>query len=138
MPGFKKNELYLSILNGKNTETFHYQVRYAKQRCLIVELMSFAKRLSEKNSNEYSEKMINPSSKTPLVDKTPDKIVQNLLGLSSNQNSETKPLKLFKNDRIIPAKQLFQCEVNRKNQNILSGHKKVWLHVGTSQIIISM
>ena len=138
MPGFKKNELYLSIFNGKIIETFHYQVRYAKQRCLVVELISFAKRLAEKNTNEYSEKMINPCSNPPLIERTPEKIVQNMLGLSLNQNSESKMLKLFRNDRITPAKQLFQCEVLKKNNNLLSVPKKMWLHIGVSQILISM
>jgi len=85
-----------------------------------------------------SEKMINPTE-TALTnpEKTSEQVVENMLGVQmGSQNNIGKSLKLLMNDRIIPAKQIFQCEIFTKN-NFLSSQKKFWLHVGTSQILIS-
>ncbi len=129
----------MSITNGKAVETFHYQVKYPKQRSLLVELILFAKRLAIKRASSVnSENMINPTEVVSAnQDQRSEQVVENMLGVQmGSQNNIGRSLKLLTNDRITPAKQIFQCEIFTKN-NFLSSQKKYWLHVGTSQILIS-
>ena len=127
------DEFYLTTLSGRDVETFHYQIKYAKQRDLLVELILFAKRQADKKAGLTSERMRNPYYQIN-PDENPEKIVQNVLG---NRIPEAKSLRVLTNDRISPPKQLFNCEVYTKSTAFLSSQRKLWFHLGTSQILLS-
>ena len=101
-----------------------------------MELILFAKQLSDKNAQKYSEGITNHAV-SRAAERTPERVVQTLLGVQAKQISGTKSLKLLTNDRVTPTSQLFQCEVYTKSSGFLATQKKLWFHVGSSQILVT-
>ena len=57
--------------------------------------------------------------------------------LKTPSSNDTNYLLLLENDRILPPKSIFKCEVNRKGVTLISGDKPAYIFIGSTQIIVS-
>jgi len=134
---FKSDEVYISVNEGNEIVTYHYIMKYPKQRELFLELLIFARQLAKKRANEETEIMRNPNFHDIPIKKSTKKLFKNFLKVGGYAVVDGKPYKAITNDRVLPTKPLYKCPISKKTGGIRSKESKMWLHCGVSHILIS-
>jgi len=137
---FKSDEVYLTVNEANETITYHYQMKYPKQRELFLEMLIFARQLAKKRTNEETELMRNPNYHDipdKKSKKSTKKLMKNFLKVGNYTVVDGKPYKAMMNDRILPTKSLYKLPISKKVGGIRSSEKKMWLHCGVTHILIS-
>jgi hypothetical protein len=106
---------------------------------LIIELLLFSKFLCEKKKSRI-EKIKNPvfyeegSRKENFASNHTYQIASSKL---KNNEKKSSQIEYSENDRVLPPKSVFKCEVLKKGGSLISADKHLFLFVGMTQIILS-
>ena len=135
VPAFKNDEFYLTLNDASDVLTTHYQVKYPKQRDLLMKLLSYSQQFVKKRNAIESERMKNPNVSDFSVSKK--SVNESVLKTELPSALQSKALKPILSDRIAPPKILFKCSVFKKSGGLLSSEKKLFFFLGISTIIIT-